>query len=748
MSQHKKKKVGPERITYHHNLTLKAGHKFMTTVIEESFSEDVREPWIKEWLRDAKSKKGINPIDFISEKANIDAAKVLAWGSRHSGIPIIDCEHVAASNNTHYIIDGLPMTLVSSSEIGAITIVHSCPFLETFLDTKLIADIYGAIKVNFALAHPDNYLRHIEKLYTSGRVKHRLLVRAEEDPKNPSFPNQVAMLEGLGLVKKGFSRESTREEILEELEENRPEQGASAETEWYALTSNIPFVQLAPLPSNKELLEILLPTSQKSHGIIPVCEYGGTLTIAAKRILRGSKRQEVMAELQRNCKINSILSAPGTINEIITANMSTSISTTSMARDIKLESTPEEEEIETVDIQELANGEDATVIKLVQTILIGAVNKKATDIHIAAHPDNTWVRYRVDGNMVEAPFHLPFQFWKATISRIKIMSGIDIKYSPVPQDGKFPLAVGSDEFDIRVNVCPTIYGEKAILRVQRKEETVPTLEGLGFQQHEKKLITNLVESDHGLLIICGPTGSGKTTTLSAVMYSIDRKRWNVITAENPVEIRIPHVEQTPIDGSQMTFGKFVPAALRQDPDYIMIGETRDKETTEEVIRAAITGHIVMTTLHTNSAAGAPARLIDMGAQPFLITDALKAVCAQRLIRRLCTNCARPARRLPTKEEMISHGIKPEWFENCDYIMEPVGCKMCNNTGYRGRIAIIEGFSTSPEIRRIIIHENADSELIREEIVKQGGKTLYQHAMENVAKQITSITEALTVRNLD
>jgi type II secretory ATPase GspE/PulE/Tfp pilus assembly ATPase PilB-like protein len=244
------------------------------------------------------------------------------------------------------------------------------------------------------------------------------------------------------------------------------------------------------------------------------------------------------------------------------------------------------------------------------------------------------------------------------------------------------------------------------------------------------------------------TVTHNTTTLSATMYAIDRKRWNVITAENPVEIRIPHVEQTPIDGSQLTFAKFVPAALRQDPDYIMIGETRDKETTEEVIRAAITGHIVMTTLHTNSAAGAPGRLIDMGGQPFLITDALKTVCAQRLIRRLCPNCSRPVRKIPTKDELKRMHIDPKWIESAEYLLEPVGCKLCNNTGYKGRVAIVEGYFTSPEIRRIIIHDNADTEKIRREIEHQGGKTLFQHAVEHVARGTTSLAEALTVRNLD
>lgn len=1008
-----KKKFSPDRLTYHHSLALKAGEKFMKTLIEENFPHDVLEVWVKDWVKQAKKKTGMGPIEFLASKGEIEEDKILAWGARLSGTPIIDTEHVNAGNQKHYVIDGMPMTLLTDTDSGSVTLVHCLPFLNEFLDRDLVADIYGAIKINYVLASPSNFYRHLERLHSTGKAVNRILARAEEE-KNPSFTGQISSLIALGLLPTEFNKESKRKEILAAMEETRPKAGAQGEVEWYSLTKDVPYVNLASIPSSKELLEIVLPSTQKHYGIVPICEYGGTLTIASRRALRSSIRQELVAQLQKHCKINTVLGSSRAINDITTANLSAIISTTSISNQIKLETTPEAEDIEEINISDLAEGSEASVIKLVQSILIGAVNKRATDIHIATHPDRTWVRYRIDGNMVEAPFHLPFEFWKAVLSRIKIMSGVDIKYSPVPQDGKFPLAVGPDEYDIRVNTCPTVYGEKAVLRLQRKDENVPTLESLGLFPHEKKLITDVVEGDHGLLIICGPTGSGKclgkgtpvlmfsgdiknvedikigdllmgpdskprkvlktntgkgplykvipeignpwicndahiltlkkgnkikdicisnfleknkekkvfndwklfrvgvnfgsetykkswdgflkgviigregkepaskiitkdeltgpknlrlnllaglihpmgkivkgeivmrtpskilsekilflsrsldvgvkgikestlkgtttytirihnlpkevltlklkfeklkqkketnnfswkaeplaignyygftldgdgrfllgdftvthnTTTLSATMYAIDRKRWNVITAENPVEIRIPYVEQTPIDGSQLTFAKFVPAALRQDPDYIMIGETRDKETTEEVIRAAITGHIVMTTLHTNSAAGAPGRLIDMGGQPFLITDALKTVCAQRLIRRLCPNCSRPVRKIPGKEELKRMSINPAWLESAEYILEPVGCKLCNNTGYKGRVAIVEGYFTSPEIRRIIIHDNADTEKIRREIEEQGGKTLFQHAVEHVARGTTSMAEALTVRSLD
>jgi type II secretory ATPase GspE/PulE/Tfp pilus assembly ATPase PilB-like protein len=1016
-AEKKKRVIGPDRLTYHHTLAIKAGSRFMNALIEENFPGEMKEEWIKDWVKQAKKKNGVGPIEYLAEKGEMDEAKILAWGARLSGTPIVDTENVSTGNGKHFVIDGMPMTLLTQSEFGMVTLVHCLPFLEEFLDHEVLSDIYGGLRVSFCLSSPTNFYHHLERLHSSGRAQNRILARAEEERKL-NFSRQIEHLTAIGLIKEEISKSSKRKEVLSAITQDRPKEGSSGETEWHSLTKGIPYLNLASLASSKELLELMLPSTQKRYSLIPLCEYGGTLTLAGKRGIRGSARQELGSELQRYCKTNIILSSASSINEIINANLSAVISTTSISRGIKLESTPEEEDIEEIDITELAEGSEASVNKLVQSLLIGAVNRKATDIHIAAHPARTWVRYRIDGNMVEAPFHLPFEFWKAVISRIKIMSAIDIKYSPTPQDGKFPLSMSSEEYDIRVNTCPTVYGEKAVLRLQKKEQNIPTLNSLGFFKHEQTLIEGAIEGDHGLIIICGPTGSGKclgkgtkvmmfsgetrnvenikngdllmgpdsrprkvkkvnkgkgplykvipekgnpwvcndahiltlkkgnkikdiciedflkkkrplewikdwklfkvginfkeesgeitlagnsylkgitigkygkepinrtiteqelygsrdirlsllaglidklgkvrgkgvlinihstklidkiiylsrsvgfwstekrktkskksgrlsysttiteiskdlpslkpkirnlqkgksnleiswkaeglnsgeyygftldgdgrfllgdftvthnTTTLSAAIYSIDRKRWNVITAENPVEIRIPDVEQTPIDGQQMTFGKFVPAALRQDPDYIMIGETRDRETTEEVIRAAITGHIVMTTLHTNSAAGAPARLIDMGAQPFLITDALKAVCAQRLIRKLCPNCSRPMRKLPSKDELNRMGINSKWLEEADYIMEPVGCKLCNQTGYRGRVAIVEGYFTSPEIRNIIIHHNADSEKIRREIENQGGKTLFQHAVEHVGRHTTSLTEALTVRNLD
>lgn len=1146
-----KRKTGPDRLTFNHSLAIAAGEEFLKIMAEE-FGHDGK-PIPQEWSKQAKRKNGCGPVEFLAERVGTSESRILAIASRLTGLPVLECEQVLAPQEHHWIVDGLPMTLLAGTEYGAKTLVHCIPFLETRLNKEMLADMYDAVRINFALTTPSGMLKHIQRCYNSGRARTRMMVRSEEDVA-PDLSKAINILRAKELLPSEFPTHATRQQIIAALEDERPRRGSPGETEWWGLCSDHPVLTLAPIASAKELVEIIDPSTQKRFGVVPICEHGGILTLATKRGLQGSLRQEIMGELQKHCKLSIALCANSTINEIITNNLSNAISTTNIANQIQMEGAPQEEETEIIDIQELAENDEASIIRVVQSILVGAINKRATDIHVAAHPNRTWIRYRIDGMMVDAPYQLGQEFWKAVLSRIKIMSSIDIRYSPVPQDGKFPMKVGGVDYDIRVATGTTIYGEKAVLRIQRKDADIPTLESLGFQENEQKLMRDLLDSDHGMMIICGPTGSGKclgkgtpvmkfsgeivpveeikkgdvlmgpdsnpkrvlgttvgygplyeiapvkgepwvcndahiltlkstgagmtktsclpgrrarnegiyqafgihtknkgleslnrkypeivdvpikdflartsskkkvdqhwklfrtgvsfptpekigsietelfyymglwigdktsqtnevtnikpeitdwverfakktesrflwdndkrfphilrigakpvpsreavtwdktypflytkkktketgvclwsmlagckvseeknrstlrgtkggktvplwaktateaqrlallaglldsderlslgyfdftnkekevtagvvflarslglwandpkekklkgesywqtgisgetakipiivarkqakkqlqkkdalktgweaksigrgeyfgfeldgdgrfllgdftvthnTKTLSAVMYMIDRRRWNVITAENPVEIRIPDVEQTPIDGQQMTFAKFVPAALRQDPDYIMIGETRDKETTEEVIRASITGHIVMTTLHTNSAPGCPARLIDMGGEPFLITDSLKVVIAQRLIRRLCMNCCRPARGKPPDEELIEFGIDPAWLAGTEGLLDPVGCKVCSGTGYSGRIAIAEGYGMSAEIRRIILKENADTEKIRAEMIKQGGKPLVQAAVELAGRRITSLTEALAIRDVE
>jgi type II secretory ATPase GspE/PulE/Tfp pilus assembly ATPase PilB-like protein len=743
--KHEKRIAGPERLTYQHVLTLKAGERYLTTLLAENNEGDPE--WIKEWVALAKKRVGISPVEWISEKLGISEERLLAQASKGLGVPMIDCEAILSPNCTHYMVDGLPMALIGKTPHGAVTLVHCVPHLEQTINREDTENIYEALKINFALTTATSLLKHIQRVYNSGKAKNRILSLTEEEAIR-RWETQIRVLKNKELLEPAFDEGSTRKEILEAMQEEKPKRGAIGETEWYSLCTDIPVVDLATIASPRELIEIMAPGTQKKYNVVPVCEYGNLLTIGAKRTIPSSIKNEMIGELGKRARIGIILCQMSTINEIINTNVTSTISTTDIANQIRLESTPDEEEAEIIDVGQLAQNDEASITRVVQSILVGAINKRATDIHIAAHETGTWIRYRIDGQMVDAPYQLGAEFWKSVISRIKIISAIDIRYSPVPQDGKFASKISGQDYDIRVNTCQTIYGEKAVLRIQKKDAEIPTLESLGFLDHEKTLIGNLLGADHGMLIICGPTGSGKTRTLSATMNLIDRKRWNVITAENPVEIRIPLVEQTPIDGHQMTFGKFVPAALRQDPDYIMIGETRDKETTEEVIRAAITGHIVMTTLHTNSAAGAAARLVDMGGEPFLITDSLKVVIAQRLVRKLCQNCCKPPVHYPTKEELITSGIEPEWMRAGDNLLEPTGCKICNHTGYAGRTAVAEGYAMTPEIRRIIMKENADTDNIRAEMIKQGGKTMFQGAVEMAARGETSIQEALSIKHLD
>jgi type II secretory ATPase GspE/PulE/Tfp pilus assembly ATPase PilB-like protein len=724
----------------HHPIAVEAGESFIRLLIDTGRDETIKEDWVKDWA-EREAVKGIQVVDFISVRIDRTPETILSWAFREYKTPLIDCDHCAPPSK-QYIFPGLPLLLITQTEFGVATYVHCVPSLENKLDQTLLADLANALKIHFVLTTPQNFLTLFKKIESQGKWEIRELERLPED-KPPQFDSQLHTLKKLGMLPEDFHSDS-RHEILAKL---KKPSGDLGETEWYALTDNDPFLNLSILPSAEKLVEKCPPPKQRVLNIIPISEHHNILTIACKHKIR-KELVEITSSLSYQGKICGVLARERQINEQITANLSTSSNTQDIASKITLTSRSDEMSNEIIDTEKFDEGEE-NIIKLVQSILMTAVSKKTTDIHISSDEQNTRIRLRVDGILMDAEFKQTRAYCRPIINRIKILSGIDTKYSPKAQDGKFPLTVGKDNYDIRVNTCPTIWGEKAVLRVQKKESKAITLEELGFHKHEETLLRNVLDSDHGLLVICGPTGSGKTTTLAAAINTIDRKRWNVITAEHPVEVRLENVEQTQVDGHNMTFGSFIPAALRQDPDYIMIGETRDFETASEVIRAAITGHVVMTTLHSNSAPGAIARLLDLKVAPFLLTDAIKAICAQRLIRRLCT-CAVPARTAPTKEELKANGIPPEWLENTSQLKEasPTGCKACNGQGYKGRIAIIEGYYTSPRIRQIIMHENGDSEKIKKEMENQGGRTLYQQAVELASRGITSLKEALTVKTLD
>lgn len=379
--------------------------------------------------------------------------------------------------------------------------------------------------------------------------------------------------------------------------------------------------------------------------------------------------------------------------------------------------------------------ENAPIVQLVNNAIEQAVRERASDIHIEPFENNIRIRFRVDGSLREALVY-DKTLLNAITARIKIMSGMDIAEKRKPQDGRITIMVDRREYDIRVSNLPTVYGEKTVMRIASKEGFKKEKSELGMSETDLERFNSILKNPHGIILVTGPTGSGKSTTLYTALSSLNSDELNIITVEDPVEANIDGVNQVQVNKkADLTFASALRSILRQDPDIIMIGEIRDSETAEIAVRASITGHLVVSTLHTNSTASSVARLVDMGVEPYLISDSLVGVIAQRLVRKLCS-CK--TKRLATENEKkeLSVPVDEELT-----IYEPCGCKLCNKTGYMGRIGIYEIMTITPLIKRLIA-KGADAEQIRNQAVSEGMHTLKMSAADYVKKGITSMSEMI------
>ncbi|MBP7216327.1 MAG: Flp pilus assembly complex ATPase component TadA [Candidatus Omnitrophica bacterium] len=384
----------------------------------------------------------------------------------------------------------------------------------------------------------------------------------------------------------------------------------------------------------------------------------------------------------------------------------------------------------------IARAEEAPVVKLVDLIIRQAIDERASDIHIEPFKDRISLRYRIDGKLYEIPppakhLHYPI------ISRIKILSKLDIAEKRLPQDGAFLVKLEeSRPVDIRVSTIPTIYGEKVVLRLLDRSSVVLDLAQLGFEPKQLELIRHAINMPYGLVFLTGPTGSGKTTTLYAILTEVRNPTKNIVTVEDPVEYKLDGINQVQIKPEiGLTFAAALRSFLRQDPDVMLVGEVRDMETAEICIRSALTGHLVLSTLHTNDAPSAVSRLIDIGIAPFLLGPSLQLIVAQRLIRKLCPDCKEAYE--PSAEEKKNLRLKAE------LVYKPKGCIKCNQLGYRGRLCISELLAINTEMRELIT-ANAQFQKIREVARKSGMQTLYESAIHKVEQGLTSIEEALSV----
>ena len=394
----------------------------------------------------------------------------------------------------------------------------------------------------------------------------------------------------------------------------------------------------------------------------------------------------------------------------------------------------------TIGAAEEVADDDAPIIRLVTSLLIDAYKLKASDIHFEPMEKRYRVRYRIDGALREVngpPKYLQANF----TSRVKIMARLDITEKRIPQDGRIQVKVGEKDIDLRVSSIPTTHGESIVMRILDKASIQLDIPKLGFYADDLEVVTRVINLPDGIFLVTGPTGSGKTTSLYAFINTINTPTRKIITVEDPVEYQLAGINQVQVDKAVgMTFAAALRAMLRQAPNIVMVGEIRDVETAEVAINAALTGHLVFSTLHTNDAPGAISRLVDMGVKPFLVATALRAVMAQRLLRRICPNCKVPYTPTPTEARLL--GLTPEYLENHQFY-KGKGCIKCGQTGYKGRIGIYEIFEITDEIARLIF-ANEPSTVIREAARRAGMRSLRDDAMRKAEAGISTLEEVLFV----
>lgn len=385
--------------------------------------------------------------------------------------------------------------------------------------------------------------------------------------------------------------------------------------------------------------------------------------------------------------------------------------------------------------------DNSPIVLLVKQIIEGGVRQRASDIHIEALETGVRVRYRIDGALKQVMSY-DLSILPGITARIKIIGGMDIAEKRKPQDGRITIMVDRREFDVRVSILPTVFGEKTVMRLTSKDGLTKPKSALGFDAEQEKVFDSILRNPHGIILVTGPTGSGKSTTLYTSLSELNTEDVNIITVEDPVEANILGINQVQVNNkADMTFAAALRSILRQDPDIIMIGEIRDGETAGIAVQAAITGHLVVSTLHTNSAASTITRLIDMGIESYIAGDAVVGVIAQRLVRRLCTTCKAP--RLVEDYERAMLGV-PEDEEDV-IIYEPVGCPLCNDTGYSGRIGVYEMMPVSRNLQAIIA-AGATADKIEEQALKEGMLTLKMGAAKHVLNGITSVAEMKKIVN--
>ena len=497
----------------------------------------------------------------------------------------------------------------------------------------------------------------------------------------------------------------------------------------------IPYVNLSEYDIDKSATSVITETLARRHLLIPIKKTETELYVAMEDPLNIFAIDDVRIFSGKD--IIPMLATEEAVLKAIDLHYGSEQAKQAVEQykaEHAVETTKLELEEEAADIS-LKN---APIVKLVNTILEQGVHNRASDIHIEPYEKHIRVRYRIDGKLKQL-FDYEVSLLSAIVARIKIMGGMDIAEKRKPQDGRISITVDRKEYDIRVSSLPTTYGEKVVMRINSKEGFNIGKEALGFHKEDLNKFEEILSNPFGIILVTGPTGSGKSTTLYTSLNELKDETLNIVTVEDPVESQIEGINQVQVNNKAgLTFASALRSILRQDPDVIMIGEIRDGETAEIAVKASITGHLVVSTLHTNDAPSSITRLIDMGIEPFLIGASVVGVIAQRLVRRLCPKCRE--RFEATEFESSILGL-PE--DEAQYLYKAVGCHMCNNTGYNGRIGVYEIMSVGHEIRDVINH-NGTADDIRKVALKSGMRTLRYNASRLVIEGVTTVDELLRI----
>ena len=506
----------------------------------------------------------------------------------------------------------------------------------------------------------------------------------------------------------------------------------------------VPSITISQLDVDPEVLRLVPAQIAKKHEVLPIKREHGTLTLAMADPTNIAAIDDVA--FMTNLQVAPVIASQAAIRQAIDRSYEAQAAAigdvlAALANEISEVEVVADDAPTSVDVFELKESADeAPVVKLVNMVLVDAIRKGASDIHWEAYEKVFRIRFRVDGVLHEmlAP---PKRLEAAIISRIKIMANLDISERRMPQDGRIKLRYNAREIDFRVSILPTIFGEKAVLRILDKDALKLDLTHLGFEAPALQTFNHAIHQPYGMVLITGPTGSGKTTTLYSAIHTINQPGHNIMTAEDPVEYNLKGVNQVQIDeGIGRTFAAALRSFLRQDPDIILVGETRDLETAQISIRAALTGHLVFSTLHTNDCPSTIARLVDMGIPPFLIASALLLIVAQRLGRKVCSECREPYE--ADEESLTPYGHVSAGLGKVRFY-KGKGCQACSFTGMKGRVAIYEVMPMTAEVREAILKSSPTAE-IREIAQAQGMKTLRQAGLQKVLDGTTTVEEVLRV----